>query len=440
MNVRALAGRLTHATDEREPSSRRDIAIDIAVAVIATVAVVEAVRRAGNGSPGDVITLYPGPAVVGPSVDGTSVQALLLAALTTVPLALRRIFPLTAFWVIVAAAAAGPHYAANVITLGAVVLAAYSAMAYSRFRLAAIVSMPVAVLLDIVYLHNQPAALPPRSAVVLVLFPVLVLGSTIRQWRRQVSEARDHVARLQAEHEAETARAIAAERARIASELHDVVTHNVSMMIVQAGAARHVLSEEPDQARAALLAVESSGRAAMAELRHLLGLLSPAAETAGDEHAELEPQPGLSQIPVLVDRVRAAGLPVRLVTGNFPGDLPAGVGLAVYRVVQEALTNVVRHAGRPVTIVSVGLQDGSVVAEVTNAGPPLSAVKPLPGRTGGDGRGLLGLRERAALYGGEVNAGPTPDGGWQVRLRLPLDQSSARAPDSPEVVAAGQVF
>jgi signal transduction histidine kinase len=439
-NLRALAARLVRAADERHPVSRRDIAIDTVVAVAATIIVVATVRKTGSGAPG-VITLYQGPATDGaPRADGSLTAAVLLSALTTAPLALRRIFPLTAFWVIVAAAAAGPHYAENVITLGAVVLAAYSAMAYTRFRLGAILSMPVAVLLDVAYLHSQAAVspLPPRSIVVLVLFPVLVLGGTIRQWRRQVTEARSDLARLQAEHEADTASAIAAERARIASELHDVVTHNVSMMIVQAGAARQVLDEEPDRAKAALLAVESSGRAAMAELRSLLGLLSQAPEAAGTEPDELQPQPGLGQIPLLVDRVRAAGLPVRLDTGDLPHDLPAGVGLTVYRVVQEALTNVVRHAGRPATTVSLSSGNGSLVAEVANAGPPLSAVRPLPGRMGGGGRGLLGMRERAALYGGEVSAGPTPHGGWLVRLRLPIEPTRALEPGRTDVVAAVQ--
>jgi signal transduction histidine kinase len=434
--MRALGARLVRATDERHPVSSRDIAIDATVAVFATIAVVTTVSRSG------VITLYQGsPSIAGPVSDGSSLPAVLFAALTTAPLALRRILPLTSFWVIVAAAAAGPHYAANVITLAAVVLAAYSAMAFSRFRLAAILSMPVAVLLDVAYLHSASASasLPPRSVVVLALFPVLVLGGTIRQWRLQVIEARRNLTRLQAEHEADTASAIAAERARIASELHDVVTHNVSMMIVQAGAARQVLSEEPDRAKAALLAVESSGRAAMAELRNLLGLLSSPPETGDSEAHELEPQPGLSQIPLLVDRVRAAGLPVRLDIGDLPCDLPAGVGLTVYRVVQEALTNVIRHAGRPATTVFLSSHNGSLVAEVANSGRPLSAVKPLPARTGGGGRGLLGLRERAALYGGEVSAGSAPDGGWLVRLRLPIEQPPAPPPGRPSIVAAGQV-
>jgi signal transduction histidine kinase len=149
--------------------------------------------------------------------------------------------------------------------------------------------------------------------------------------------------RMLAEHESATRRALELERARIASELHDVVTHNVSVMVVQAGAARQVLAEAPGEARAALLAVEASGRAAMTELRHLLGLLSPAdapGEAAGvpdgDRPAELAPQPGLAQLPALVERLTAAGLPIDLRVGELPQELSPGLDLAVFRVIQEA--------------------------------------------------------------------------------------------------------
>src|SRR5262249_47412279 len=150
-------------------------------------------------------------------------------------------------------------------------------------------------------------------------------------------------------------------RARIASELHDVVTHNVSVMIVQAGAARQVLAESPGEARTAMLAVEASGRAAMTELRHLLGLLSPTQSPgaqdgrSSDQSArpELEPQPGLAQLPALVERLTAAGLPIDMRIGELPNELSPGLDLAVFRVIQEALTNVLKHAGKPPTTVSL---------------------------------------------------------------------------------------
>jgi signal transduction histidine kinase len=236
-----------------------------------------------------------------------------------------------------------------------------------------------------------------------------------------VMHAGDRIRRMQAEHETETRRALDAERARIASELHDVVTHNVSVMIVQAGAARQVLSGSPDKARNALLAVEASGRAAMTELRHLLGLLSPAGSAAGGSLAEqdLRPQPGLQHLQPLIDRVAAAGLPVRLDMGDRRYDLPPGLDLAAFRVVQEALTNVLKHAGEVPTTVRLDYGDSALVVDVSNsARTSPAAVSAIPA---GNGSGLIGLRERISLYGGELDAGPRPGGGWRIRARFPLE-------------------
>ena len=235
--------------------------------------------------------------------------------------------------------------------------------------------------------------------------------------------------RMLAEHEAATRRALELERARIATELHDVVTHNVSVMIVQAGAARQVLAESPGEATAALLAVESSGRAAMTELRHLLGLLSPthaddASTPDGAAPAELQPQPGLAQLQSLVDRLTAAGLPIDLRVGELPEELSPGLDLAVFRVIQEALTNVIKHAGKPPTTVSLTYADGNLVVEVTDTGRPILAAAPAV--PAGARRGLVGLRERIALYGGVLDAGPLAGGGWRVRARFPVDPPAPR--------------
>jgi signal transduction histidine kinase len=205
----------------------------------------------------------------------------------------------------------------------------------------------------------------------------------------------------------------------------------VSVMIVQAGAARHVLADAPGDARTALLAVESSGRAAMAELRHLLGLLSPVSQvaegTAGGEFAAgYVPQPGIGQLNSLIGRVQAAGLPVELRVDRMPDGLPAGPDLAAYRVVQEALTNVLKHAGKPRTQVGLDFGDGELTIEVADDGRPVPAAGPAPAAAGG--RGLLGLRERVALYGGDLTAGPRPEGGWLVRARLPVDLLPAGLP------------
>jgi signal transduction histidine kinase len=251
--------------------------------------------------------------------------------------------------------------------------------------------------------------------------------------------------RVLAEHEAATRQALELERARIASELHDVVTHSVSVMIVQAGAARQVLAAAPGEARAALLAVEASGRAAMTELRHLLGLLSPT-ETQREEvgisdgaaPVDLAPQPGLGQLQALVDRLTAAGLPIDLRVGELPQELSPGLDLAVFRVIQESLTNVLKHAGKPPTSVSLTYADGQLMVEVADTGRPILAAAPAV--PAGARRGLIGLRERIALYDGVLDAGRRMGGGWIVRARFPLDVPPSRrasaAPAGREGVVA----
>jgi signal transduction histidine kinase len=216
------------------------------------------------------------------------------------------------------------------------------------------------------------------------------------------------------------------------------------MMVVQAGAARMVLSKDPAEAIKALRAVESSGRTAMNELRHLLGLLSPPPGTADADvpawqpyaplaagnsapgAADLAPQPGLDQLREMVARVVTAGLPVELTIIGTPRDLPPGLGLAGFRVVQEALTNVIKHAGKPATEVRLTYEPAALVVEVADNGRPIPAAAPAPDPSGvgvprGAGMGLLGLRERMALYGGEFTAGPRPGGGWLVKARMPAE-------------------
>ena len=253
-----------------------------------------------------------------------------------------------------------------------------------------------------------------------MVVPTAAAGLGMREWRRRAGDSAARLRTVQADHEAATRRAIELERARIASELHDVVTHNVSVMMVQAGAARKVLGSPREDAAGlaeeALLAVEASGRTAMGELRNLLSLLAPqvgpGAASSGD--APLTPQPGLADVSALVERVSAAGLPVELHSSLPPGGLPPGLDLAVYRVVQEGLTNVLRHSGGAPTVVRISGRLDQLVITVSDDGHG----------TGGDGqpgRGLLGLRERVALYGGAVDAGPGPaaGGGCARRSRFP---------------------
>ncbi len=214
---------------------------------------------------------------------------------------------------------------------------------------------------------------------------------------------------LEKERVAEAKRAVTEERSRIARELHDVVAHRVSLMTVQAGAAKTVARSDPAAAVEAMEAVEHAGREALGELRLLLGVLRPEAEING-----LGPQPGIAEIPDLVDQLAGAGLDVSLSMDGVPADVPARVALSAFRITQEALTNVLKHGG-PGTQAEVRLDsnDQAVTVEVVNTG---SAGSHLPGA----GQGIVGMRERAVLLGGSFDAGPQPDGRFRVVARLPL--------------------
>jgi signal transduction histidine kinase len=207
-------------------------------------------------------------------------------------------------------------------------------------------------------------------------------------------------------------RAVGEEQARIARELHDVIAHSVSVIVVQAGAADDIFDTRPDQARAALRSIEQAGRDALAELRRLLSGVRPAAEAdpAG-------PQPGLERLDELAAPMRAGGLDVVVRRQGPPAPLPAGVELSAYRIVQEALTNTLRHARATRAEVVVRYADDAVEVDVRDDGhaPPAS--------DGGGGRGLVGMRERASLLGGTLEAGPLPSGGYRVHARLPLEQA-----------------
>jgi signal transduction histidine kinase len=203
-------------------------------------------------------------------------------------------------------------------------------------------------------------------------------------------------------------RAVAEERARIARELHDMVTHNVSVMVVQAAAGNEVFDAHPEQARAALRAVEETGRRALGELRRLLDVVA-------DDGAEYDPQPGLRRLDDLVDSVRATGLGVELTVEGTPRELSPALELSAFRIVQEALTNTLKHARASRASVRVRYAPDALELEVADDG--VGAVS-----TEG-GRGLVGMRERAALFGGEVAAGARPGGGFAVRARMPLEAS-----------------
>jgi signal transduction histidine kinase len=354
---------------------------------------------------------------------------LLVVALTALPLAARRVYPISALVVIIGAiivlkfAVGAPrtifltlHFVeimddvpVPAVAFGTAVFAAYSAVAHSRYRYLAIGVVAVLTLGVTATFGNTLPNFPHQLTALLAITPAVAAALGIRELRRRLTDSTARLRRATEEYETATVRAIEAERARIAGELHDVVTHNVSVMVVQAGAARLAVTSSPVEATEALRAVEDSGRTAIAELRNLLGVLSP----SGD-HAALRPQPGLGELDELISRVATAGLSVDLYIEGTPRPLPPGADLAAYRVVQEALTNVLRHAGRAATSVLVNWGENLVITVSNTGGSVMRVNSDLPGR------GLLGLQERLSLYGGELDAGPRPGGGWQVRAVMPV--------------------
>jgi signal transduction histidine kinase len=398
--------------EPRRPLSGWALALDVALAV-----------------GGAVFAIFEVEVAASPA----GVLGIVLAALTALPLAARRLYPISASLAIVAAICSiqfwnsqpgagavlrqvAPHMfviANNVpmpsIAFATAVFAAYSAVAHSRYRYLSIgVVAAITIYVTATFGDTLPQ-FPHQFTALLAIAPTVAAALGIRELRRRLTDSTARLRRATEEYEAATVRAIESERARIAGELHDVVTHNVSVMVVQAGAARLALTSSPDEATDALRAVEDSGRTAIAELRNLLGVLSPPGE-----HAALRPQPGLGELDELISRVATAGLSVDLQVEGTPRPLPPGADLAAYRVVQEALTNVLRHAGRAATSVLVNWGENLVITVSNTGGAVLRAGADQPGR------GLLGLQERLSLYGGELDAGPRPGGGWQVRAVMPV--------------------
>ncbi len=242
------------------------------------------------------------------------------------------------------------------------------------------------------------------------------LGLTVRQRRELLLSLHEKAARLERERDQQAELAVVAERARIAREMHDVVSHNLTVMIALADGARYALDTSPSRAAGAIERIAATGREALVEMRRLLGVLRD--DSANEP---LEPQPTLERLDELIARVDAAGIPVTIELDGALDDLAPGVQLAVFRVVQEALTNTLKHAVRPTSAhLELRCRGGEVELDVTNRGPadgvrlrPAEAADPASG-----GRGLRGMRERANAYGGELAVGPTGDGGWQVHMHL----------------------
>jgi len=241
-----------------------------------------------------------------------------------------------------------------------------------------------------------------------VLVGVYGLGRWLRHRRREVARLSDRAAELERDQETAARRAVDLERARIALELHDLVAHSMSVIVLQAQAGRRVVGTDPTAADGALAAIESTGRNGMTELRRLLDVLHLDGETG-----DLDPRPGLASLPVLAERVGSAGMPVTVAIEGCERPLPAGVDLSAYRIVQEALTNALRHAGRATASVGVTYGADTIELRISDDGTGTTESQ------AGGGHGLAGMRERVRLFGGTIEAGPGPTGGFLVRAVLP---------------------
>jgi signal transduction histidine kinase len=468
--ARRVAG-FFRAASERRVLGGTSYALDVGIAAVATIAAVVAavggylptatrlvLRQPGSLRPGlrnkalahspgaprppvlhVRIPYFPGTHLAVPvsAVHLSPVPSLAMVGvvLTTAPLAFRRTYPTSAFCVIVLAVIATNQYS-TAVTVAAALFAAYFAVVYSKNRPAALGCLAAGVAVVTFDYPKIGSQIPGRLTPLLVLLPTVALGYMMRMWQQRARESAARLERAEAEHLQVTRRAVEEERARIAAELHDVVTHNVSVMVVQAGAGRRVLDRSPGDAREAMLAIEASGRTAMTELRHLLGLLAPSAGPEPDAPADqgaLSPQPGLDEVPALAARVRAAGLPVELSVQGTERALAPGPDLAAYRVVQEALTNVIKHAAGARAKVRIEYRAHDLIVDVSNvAGGPAASAGGPAASAGGSCRGLIGLRERIAIYGGSLDAGPRPGGGWRVRATIPLEPAGQPAPVSFE--------
>jgi signal transduction histidine kinase len=332
----------------------------------------------------------------------------------TAPLALRRRAPLIVFAAMSLVAFlqwlffTGEYDAPLALIVAFFAVAAHEPRRWGVAASAAILELG-ALLAAIKYGGEAPLA----AFVIVSAFVVAAgaLGVYLRTRRQHVAALRERADQLERERDQQARLATAAERARIAREMHDVVAHNLSVMIALADGARLTEAQDPGEAQRAMGAVSRTGREALEEMRRLLGVLREGEPV----DTPLTPQPGIDALDGLLEQVRGAGIATRLTRTGTPAPVSPGAGLAVYRLVQEALTNTLKHA-RGASSAEVRLHYGAdaLSLEVVDDGAPAAA----PARNGG--HGLAGMRERAAAYGGAVEAGPHSHGGWRVRARIPL--------------------
>ncbi|GAB2838637.1 sensor histidine kinase [Actinocorallia aurea] len=299
----------------------------------------------------------------------------------------------------------------------ALLLAVYTVAAHrplARSALAGGAALAISAVLTV-------TADPSPNAISLALFLALLsavwwAGRSTRLRRSYLAELEDRAARLEKARFADARAARVEERSRIARELHDVVAHHVSVMTVQAGAARRIIDRDPDLARESIATIEQVGRTALSEMRRIVGVLRTERDAA-PPGSELSPQPGVEDLSGLIEQVRETGLNVDLDVTGDARRLSAGVDLAAYRLIQEALTNSLKHAGPHARAwVNLRYRDRDLLVEISDDGRGV-----IDSAAGGSGHGLVGMRERVALYGGELRIGPRTGGGFQVRATFPLE-------------------
>ena len=338
----------------------------------------------------------------------------LFMALVTLPLALRRRYPFAVLCVIGAAKVLD----SNILNIPPdpftavfpVLLAVYTCAAYARRSLAYIAGGVTLVALVVFNIPDAGRDFGNFASQFVLIGGAWIVGPNPWYRRQQGALLRERAERAEQEREERARLAALEERGRIAREIHDVVAHSVGVVAVQAGAARAVVDRDPEQAREALAAIEGVSRETMSELRRLLGVLREPGEDAG-----LAPQPGLGRLGQLAEQFRRTGLQVEVTERGGRRDLLPGLDLSAYRVVQEALTNSLKHSGATVARVLVSYGADALDLEVSDEGGNGDASRaPL-----GTGQGLVGMRERVAMFGGTLQAGPT-DGGFVVRARFPM--------------------
>jgi signal transduction histidine kinase len=340
-----------------------------------------------------------------------------LVLLHTLPLAARRRFPGTVLAVIVASGLAGAALFLPPFFFGpAILVAVYSVAAYGS-RWVSVAGLALAEV-GLAAVQLTPFGFEFEGLALVVFMGVLaaawLLGHFAHNYRAYAVRLEERTAELKRAREELARGAVVVERLRLARELHDVVAHAMSVIAVQSGVGAHVADSRPEEVGKALAAIEATSRAALTELRRLLGVLRQDSEP----QASLTPVPGLANLEGLLAEVAKAGLAVKLRVEGRPAPLPTGLDLSAYRIVQEALTNVVKHAGPARAQVTIRYRDHEVAVEVTDDGRGVGAVAG-DGRRG-TGHGLIGMRERVQAFGGDLEIGPRPGGGFRVAARLPL--------------------